>query len=71
MKIQYYEGSDTLHILFHPTPAVETRDLDEDSFYDVDERGRLVSITVERVKERHGDPNVAYEKIPAVLPVGL
>ncbi len=68
MKIQYYEGSDTLHILLHPTPAVETRDMDEDSFYDIDNRGRIVSITIERVKEHHGDPVAIYEKIPALLP---
>jgi uncharacterized protein YuzE len=68
MKIQYFEGSDTLHIVFHSTAAVETRDLDDDSFYDVDERGQLVSITIERAKERHGDPSASYEKIPARMP---
>ncbi len=65
MKIQYYEETDTLHILLTTAPPVETRDLDEDSFCDIDDRGKLVSITIERLRERHGDPVVSYEKIPA------
>jgi uncharacterized protein YuzE len=65
MKIQYFEDTDTLHIVFRTSDPVETRDLDENTLIDLDVDGHLCSLTVEHAKERVGDPEVEYEKIPA------
>ena len=65
MKIQYFEDTDTLYILFSKNAPVETRDLDEDTLLDLDENGRLCSITIEHAKNRVGIPEVEYEKISA------
>ena len=65
MKIQYFEDTDTLHIVFRQQAPVETRDLDEDILIDVDPDGRICSITLEHAKERVGDPEVQFERILA------
>jgi uncharacterized protein YuzE len=65
MKIQYFEDTDTLYILFSTKSPVETRDLDEDTLLDLDENGRLCSMTIEHAKNRVGLPEVDYEKISA------
>jgi uncharacterized protein YuzE len=65
MKIQYFEDTDTLYILFSKKPPVEIRDLDEDTLLDLDEDGRLCSMTIEHAKNRVGLPKVDYEEISA------
>ncbi len=65
MKIQYFEDTDTLYIIFSNNSPVETRDLDEDTLLDLDEDGRLCSMTIEHAKNRVGLPEVDYEKISA------
>jgi uncharacterized protein YuzE len=65
MKIQYFEDTDTLHLIFRRNAAVETRDLDENTLLDLDADGHLCSMTIEHAKERVGSPEVEYEKIHA------
>lgn len=63
MKIQYFEDSDTLRIIFrHKTPA-ETRDLEEDILVDLDDEGRVCSMTVENATEHVADHSVQFERI--------
>jgi uncharacterized protein YuzE len=63
MKIQYFEDTDTLHIIFSQNSPTETRDLDENTLLDLDEDGQLCSMTIEHAKERVGIPEIEYEKI--------
>jgi uncharacterized protein YuzE len=65
MKIQYFEDTDTLHIIFSRNSPTETRDLDENTLLDLDKDGQLCSMTIEHAKERVGIPEVEYEKIRA------
>lgn len=65
MKIQYFEDTDTLYILFSKKSPVETRDLDEDTLLDLDESGQLCSMTIEHAKNRVGIPEIDYERISA------
>jgi uncharacterized protein YuzE len=65
MKIQYFEDTDTLHIILSQHEPVETRDLDENTLLDLDKDGQLCSITIEHAKERVTLPEILYEKIPA------
>ena len=65
MKIHYYEGTDTLHIEFRDVPAVETRDLDENTALDLDSSGNICAITVEHASERAGIPQFSYEQVTA------
>ena len=52
MKISYFRDTDTLYIELSQAPVSETRDLDENTQIDVDERGNVCSLTLEHVKER-------------------
>ncbi len=65
MKVQYFEDTDTVHIVFRPHDPVETRDLDEDILIDLDEDGRICSITLEHAREKIGNPEVEYQFIQA------
>ena len=65
MKIRYYTDTDTLHIEFRDVPVAETRDLDEFTLLDLDEKGSISAITVEHARERTGIPQFSYELVPA------
>ena len=65
MKVQYFEDTDTLHIVFRDQAPSETRDLDEDILIDMDFQGRICSMTLEHARERVGEPEVHFERIRA------
>ncbi len=65
MKIQYFEDTDTLYIELRPAAVAETKDLDENTLLDVDEKGDVCAITVEHAKERAGIPSFSYEQVAA------
>lgn len=65
MKIRYFADTDTLHIEFRDAPISETRDLDVDTVLDLDDRGKLCSITLEHASARAGVPQFSYEQIAA------
>jgi uncharacterized protein YuzE len=48
MKIRYFADTDTMLIEFRDEPVAETRELDENTILDLDARGNIRSITVER-----------------------
>jgi len=52
MNIQYFPDTDTLYIEFRQELAAETRDFDENTQIDLDERGNICSLTLEHARER-------------------
>ena len=65
MKIQYFADTETLYIEFRPVQVTETRDLDENTTLDLDERGEIAAITVEHASDRAGIPGFSYEQVAA------
>jgi uncharacterized protein YuzE len=65
MRIQYFQDTDTLHIEFKPGDVAETRDLDENTLLDVDQQGRILSLTVEHASQRADIPRFSFEQVPA------
>ncbi len=65
MKIQYFEDTDTLYIIFSKHLPVETKDLDENTLIDLDEKGQLCRMTIEHAKDRIDIPELKYETIKA------
>jgi uncharacterized protein YuzE len=65
MKIQYFQDTDTLLIQFKTGEVAETRDLDENTLLDVDQAGRILSLTVEHASERADIPRFSFEQVPA------
>ncbi len=52
MKMSYFDDTDTLYIEFKEAQVTETKDLDENTLLDIDEKGQIISITVEHASER-------------------
>jgi uncharacterized protein YuzE len=65
MKIKYFQQTDTLYIELRDARVAETRDLDEDTQVDVDEKGVLCGITIEHASQRTDVPNLSFEQIAA------
>ena len=65
MKIQYFQDTDTLYIDFKAAEIAETRDLDENTVLDHDDRGNICAITVEHARERADIPRFSFEQIAA------
>jgi uncharacterized protein YuzE len=68
VKIQYFEDTDTLYVVFREAAVDETRDLDENTLIEFDARGNLVSMTVEHARERADLANFSFQQV-AMRPV--
>ena len=65
MKIQYFEDTDTLYVVFKESEIAETRDLDENTLVEFDARGKLVSMTIEHAHERTDVADISYSRVPS------
>jgi uncharacterized protein YuzE len=63
VKIRYFRDTDTLYIEFRDVPAAETRDLDEDTQIDIDERGILCALTLEHASTRTDLSGIDYQQV--------
>ncbi len=66
MKINFFEDTDTALIEFTSRPVVETREVSEDVYLDLDENGNLVSMTIEHADEKANIRDFAFERQPKV-----
>ena len=66
MKINFFEDTDTALIEFTSKPVVETREVAEDIYLDLDENGNLVSMTIEHAEEKANIRDFAFERQPKV-----
>ncbi len=60
MKIRYFSDTDTALIEFSIAPVVETKEITENLYIDLDEKGNLVSMTVEHAKEKANISEVSF-----------
>jgi uncharacterized protein YuzE len=65
VKIRYFRETDTLYIEFRQARVAETRDLDEHTQVDFDERGGICALTLEHASERAGLPALDYQQVAA------
>ena len=65
MKIRYFRDTDTLYIEFRKSVVAETRDLDENTQVDFDERGGICAMTLEHASERADLPALDYQQVAA------
>ncbi|MGH8520266.1 MAG: DUF2283 domain-containing protein [Gammaproteobacteria bacterium] len=65
MRIKYFQDTDTLYIEFRAEVVAETRDLDENTLLDIDDKGNIVAITVEHARDRAEFPYFSFEQIAA------
>ncbi len=68
MKIKYFPDTDTALIEFSAIPPVETKELNENIYLDLDQRGRVVSMTIEHTKKSADINEFSYQQMPALVP---
>ena len=56
MNIKYFQDTDTLYIEFKTTEVAESKDLDENTVLDLDQRSNICGITVEHASQRADIP---------------
>ena len=64
MKITYFEDTDTLLVYFNNNEIVETRDLNENTLIELDENGKVVSMTIEHAKEQTEISSFTFNQVP-------
>ena len=64
MNVKYFPDTDTLVVNFNNNRIAETRDLNENVLFELDEDGQLVSITIEHAKEQTNVSEFSYQTAP-------
>ncbi|GAB4460634.1 MAG: hypothetical protein Kow0070_17080 [Anaerolineales bacterium] len=65
MRIKYFEDTDTTLVELSNNPPVETRELNENIYLDLDSNGNVVSITIEHASAYSDMREILYQRIPA------
>lgn len=65
MKVKYFKETDTALLEFSTGLVEETREIAENVYIDLDQRGNLVSMTIEHAAELAQLPQVILEEIGA------
>lgn len=65
MRVKYFADTDTALIELSDRPPVETRELDENIYLDLDADGRVVSLTIEHARQTAGIDEFTYQHFPA------
>ena len=61
MKVKYFPGTDTLLVHFSDRKIAETRDLNENVLVELDQEGRVVSMTIEHAKQQTDVGEFTYQ----------
>ena len=64
MRIKYFTDTDTTLLEFSSTPPVETQELKEDIYLDLDAQGHVVSVTIEHASRSTNVEEFMYQRIP-------
>ena len=65
MKVKYFTDTDTLYIQLNDRPAVQTTELNENLLVDLDQDGKVVSLTIEHATQQSGKMDFSYEATAA------
>jgi uncharacterized protein YuzE len=60
MKIRYFSDTDTALIEFSDARVVRTEEIGENLYVDLDEKGNLVSMTIEHAKNQANISEITY-----------
>jgi len=66
MRVKYFADTDTTLLEFSNNPSVETQELNENVYLDLDKQGRVVSITIEHASASTDVEEFLYQRIPAI-----
>ena len=63
MKVKYFTDTDTAHVEFTGKKVLETREISENLYIDIDEDGNIVSMTIEHAKDNAGLSEFSYQEM--------
>ena len=66
MKIKYFNDTDTALLEFTGNEIVETREISENVYIDIDEQGNLVNMTIEHARITAQLPDISFQQIDKV-----
>lgn len=66
MRIKYFADTDTVLVEFSGQIPVETHELNENIYLDLDDQGRVVSMTIEHARQVAKMEEFSYQLIPAL-----
>ncbi len=68
MKVKYFPATDTALVEFSDREVVETKEINENIYIDLDASGNLVAMTVEHARQQARLPYLSYEQIENEVP---
>ena len=63
MKVKYFSDTDTAHVEFVDKEVYETKEISENIYIDVDEKGNIVNMTIEHAKDNAQLWEFSYQEI--------
>lgn len=63
MKVKYFSDTDTAHIEFTDRGILETKEISETIYTNMDEKGNIVSMTIEHAKANAGLWEFSYHEM--------
>jgi len=63
MRVKYFSDTDTAHVEFTDREVYETKEISENIYVDIDEKGNLVSMTIEHAKDNAGLWEFSYQEM--------
>ncbi len=64
MKVKYFSDTDTALIEFTGKEIIETKEISENIYVDLDQHGNVVSMTIEHAKANAGLWEFSYQEMP-------
>ena len=68
MRIKYFSDTDTALVEFSDRDVVETKEINDNIFIDLDASGNLVAMTIEHARKQASLPYLSYEQIEKESP---
>jgi len=67
MKVKYFSDTDTAHVEFTDNTVIETKEISENIYIDIDGKGNIVSMTIEHAKDNAGLWEFSYQEMGTAI----
>ncbi len=64
MKIRYFAETDTLYVQLNDKEVVDTQEINQNTFLDMDVDGNLVAITLEHARDTANILDFSFQQAP-------
>lgn len=70
MRVKYFSDTDTALVVFTDKEVVETKEISENTYVDLDGQGNLVSMTIEHARTNARLHEFSYQEVASGAPAG-